>query len=106
MRRLCWVLFFTVACARSALAQSPVEYRISFPAPEHHWMQVEVRFADVPSGPPRVMMSRSSPGRYALHEFAKNVYDVQLDDGSGGALTAVRPNPSEWDVEGHGSTVR
>ena len=23
-------------------------------------------------------MSRSSPGRYALHEFAKNVYDVQV----------------------------
>ena len=26
-------------------------------------------------------MSRTSPGRYAVHEFARNVYDVQIDDG-------------------------
>ena len=46
-------------------------------------MQVEVRFADVPAGPLRVMMSRTSPGRYAIHDFARNVYDVQIDDGAG-----------------------
>ena len=59
-----------------AAAQAPVSYRVSFPTPEHRWMQVEVTFADVPAGPLEVRMSRSSPGRYALHEFAKNVFDV------------------------------
>ena len=33
-------------------------------------------------------MSRSSPGRYALHEFAKNVFDVQAFDGKGKELHA------------------
>jgi predicted metalloprotease with PDZ domain len=69
-------------------------------------MQVDVNFPDVPAGPLHVLMSRSSPGRYAIHEFAKNVYDVQIDNGGGGALRVDRPNTSEWDVTGHSGTVR
>jgi predicted metalloprotease with PDZ domain len=51
-------------------------------------------------------MSRTSPGRYAIHEFAKNVYDVRIDNGAGAALKVDRPNLSEWDVSGHSGTVR
>ena len=69
-------------------------------------MQVEVRFTEVPDGPLQVHMSRSSPGRYAVHEFAKNVYDVRIDDGNGRALKVDSPNTSEWDVAGHSGTVR
>ena len=100
------VLLLLLSSAAPLLAQSPVLYRLSFPAPEHHWMQVEVRFVDVPPGPLRVMMSRTSPGRYAIHDFARDVYDVQIDDGAGDALKAERPNASEWDVTGHAGTVR
>ena len=32
-------------------------------------------------------MSRASPGRYAVHEFAKNVYDVHASNGQGLELT-------------------
>jgi len=60
-----WLLF--LVAAQPAFAQAPVGYRVSFPTPEHRWMQVEVTFADVPAGPLHVRMSRSSPGRYALH---------------------------------------
>ena len=62
-------------CARAS-AQQPVQYKLSFPAPQHRWVQVEVRFPDVPPATLELRMSRSSPGRYALHEFAKNVFDV------------------------------
>ena len=50
-------------------------------------------------------MSRTSPGRYALHEFAKNVFDVRITDGKGKPLTAARPNLHQWDVAGHDGTV-
>ena len=43
-------------------------------------------------------MSRTSPGRYAIHDFAKSVYDVQIDDGAGAVLKVERANPNEWDV--------
>ncbi|MFP5380030.1 MAG: M61 family peptidase, partial [Vicinamibacteria bacterium] len=94
-----------LAAALPAFAQAPVEYRVSFPAPEHRWMQVEVTFREVPAGVLEVRMSRTSPGRYALHEFAKNVFDVAVADGAGKALTPSRPNLHQWDVDGHDGTV-
>jgi hypothetical protein len=81
-----------VLLAQPALAQAPVEYRLSFPEPEHRWMQVEITFADVPAGPLEVRMSRTSPGRYALHEFAKNVLDFEAADAAGAALAVTRPD--------------
>ncbi len=94
-----------LAAAAVAGAQTPVSYRVSFPEPEHRWMQVDATFADVPAGPLQVRMSRTSPGRYALHEFAKNVFDVRVTDGKGKALTPVRPSLHQWDVPGHDGTV-
>jgi predicted metalloprotease with PDZ domain len=95
----------TLACAAAATAQQPTQYRISFPAPEHHYAEVEVTF---PSAPRTLeaRMARSSPGRYAVHEYAKNVFDVHAFDGGGKELAIVRPNPYQWNVTGHDGTVR
>ncbi len=87
-------------------AQAPVAYRVSFPEPEHHRMQVEVTFPDVPPGTLEVLMSSTSPGRYAIHEFSKNVYDVQIDSAGGSPVLVGRPNPSQWNVTGHRGAVR
>jgi predicted metalloprotease with PDZ domain len=92
--------------ALPAVAQAPVTYRVSFPAPEHHYAQIEVTFPNLPAGTLEARMSRSSPGRYALHEYAKNVFELQAFDGKGTALAATRPNPYQWDVDGHDGTVR
>lgn len=99
------VLALMAVAAGAQGVGTPVAYRLSFPAPEHRWMQVEVTFANVPAGPLQVRMSRTSPGRYALHEFAKNVFDVQVRDGKGTRLTPARPNLHQWDVDGHDGTV-
>src|SRR4051794_23235750 len=93
--------------APAAAQQRSVEYEIAFPNAVHHEAQVVATFRGVPQGRPlQVRMSRSSPGRYALHEFAKNVYDVRAADASGRALDVARPNPHQWDVTPRGSTVR
>ena len=89
-----------------AFAQAPVAYRLSFPEPEHRWMQVELTLADLPAAPLELHMSRASPGRYALHEFAKNVYDVRVTDPAGGALPATHTTPHQWVVARHPSSVR
>ena len=112
-------LVFLVAAVLSAVAlqatpregqatssRAPIQYQLSFPQPEHRWMQVEVLFPEVGTAPLAVRMSRSSPGRYALHEFAKNVYDVHAFDGAGNELTITRPDAHQWDVRGHDGTVR
>jgi predicted metalloprotease with PDZ domain len=105
LRRALLTACLVLATAVAAFAQAPVEYRLSFPEPEHRWMQVEVAFREVPAGPLQVRMSRTSPGRYALHEFAKNVFDVRVRDGKGNALMPTRPNLHQWDVAGHDGTV-
>jgi predicted metalloprotease with PDZ domain len=106
-RRTVVLAFLLVCLARpEARAQTPVVYRVSFPEAAHHLMQVEVTFTSVPAGALELRMSRSSPGRYSLHEFAKNVFDVRVSDGSGRALAVERPNPHEWEVTGHSGTVR
>jgi predicted metalloprotease with PDZ domain len=80
------------------VAQTPVSYRVSFPEREHRLMQVEITFTDVPAGLLQLRMSRTSPGRYALHEFAKNVFDVRITDAAGQPVMVSRPNPHQWDV--------
>jgi predicted metalloprotease with PDZ domain len=50
-------------------------------------------------------MSRTSPGRYALHEFAKNVYGFSAMDGKGNSLEIIRPNNHEWQILDHDGTI-
>ena len=87
-------------------AQSaPVEYDLSFDNAVHHEARITVTYRDVGRGPLRLRMSRSSPGRYAIHEFAKNVYSVSAADGAGRPLTVDRTEPYGWVVGGHDGTI-
>jgi predicted metalloprotease with PDZ domain len=81
------------------LAQQGTNYQISFPNAVHHEAEVRAEFDGVSTPVLEVVMSRSSPGRYALHEFAKNIYNVRATDRSGHSLTVTRPNPYAWDVQ-------
>jgi predicted metalloprotease with PDZ domain len=100
------LLLLAAALQGAPVVQQPVEYRVSFPAPEHHYAQVDVTFRGVPAAVLEARMSRSSPGRYAVHEFAKNVFDLHAFDGRGRELKPSRPSASQWNVAGHDGTVR
>ena len=69
-------------------------------------MQVEVTLDQVPAEALELRMSRTSPGRYSVHDFAKNVYDVQVTGDHNEALTVTRPDPSGWLVRTHPSRVQ
>lgn len=92
-------------CAVRAYAQVPTQYEISFENAAHHQASVKVTFPDLPLEVLEVRMSRSSPGRYAIHEFAKNVFNVKAFDGKGNPLVITRPDPYQWNVSGHDGTV-
>ena len=83
----------------------PIVYRLSFPEPHHRWMQVEAVFNDVTQQTMQLRMSRSSPGRYSLHDFAKNVYDVHAFGEDGKEVPTTRPDPHGWNVTGFGRTL-
>ena len=65
-------------------------------------MQVEATFPSVEAATLELRMSRSSPGRYSLHDFAKNVYDVHAFARDNRELETTRPDPYGWNVTGHG----
>ena len=82
-----------------------IRYEVSFPNAVHHEAEISIHFTGLPGTPLELRMSRSSPGRYALHEFAKNVYNVRAVDGQEDPLHVVRPNPYQWDVRDHDGSV-
>jgi predicted metalloprotease with PDZ domain len=80
-------------------------YTISFGNAVHHEAEITASFPQLDSGVLSVRMGRSSPGRYALHEFAKNVYNIKATDSKGKALEIHRPDPYQWDISGHDGEV-
>ena len=80
-------------------------YEIAFPNAVHHEAEVKATFTKLPAGLFHARMARSSTGRYAVHEYAKNVYSVKAVDSKGRALVVTRPDPYGWDVAGHDGTV-
>ena len=106
MKRIALALLLVHLSAAAALAQAPVTYRISVPEPEHHWLQVEAAFPAGGRGPLVLHMSRSSPGRYAVHEFSKNIFDLKVFDGANRELPYARPTVNQWRIAQHDGSVR
>jgi len=87
------------------MAQDSVRYELRFPNAAHHEAEVRATFSGVRGRVLEVVMSRSSPGRYALHEFAKSIYNFRATEASGKKLRVDRPNPYQWNVETSGGIV-
>lgn len=80
-------------------------YEISFENAVHHEADIKATFTNLKSSPVQFRMSRTSPGRYALHEFVKNVYNVKVTDAEGNILKSTRPDPYSWSVKNHSGTI-
>ncbi len=100
MRKFIFLLFVSVA----SFAQTNT-YEISFNNAVHHEAKIKASFPNVKSHDLVVLMSRSSPGRYAIHEFAKNVYGFKATDSKGKELEVTRKDPYSWIIKGHDGTV-
>lgn len=98
--------FLILFNALITLAQKPIEYKISFPNAIHHEAEIEVIIPDVPAGALNFRMSRSSPGRYATHEFGKNVYAVKAFNGQEKSLAVKQIEGDVYQVENHDGTVK
>ena len=105
MKRTPIAALLAMFIATALNAQTHNEYEISFENAVHHEAQITATFTNLDVKPLEVRMSRTSPGRYAIHDFAKNVYAVKAYDSMGNELEVTRPNPQQWDVSGHDGTV-
>jgi predicted metalloprotease with PDZ domain len=88
-----------------AIADGETIYQVSFDNAVHHEAQISATFTGIDNQVLEVQMSRASPGRYAMHEFIKNVYNVSAVNSVGQPLEITRPNPYQWHIEGHDGEV-
>ncbi|MFD2586890.1 M61 family metallopeptidase [Croceitalea marina] len=80
-------------------------YKVSFDNAVHHEGEFILTFPKITTDTLSVRMANSSPGRYAFHSFAKNVYDFKAMDSKGKEISFHRPNPYQWDIYGHDGEV-
>jgi len=109
MKRL-WLLLSVgllfAGCQSKKNDKPTIRYDVSFPNAVHNEAEITLTLKHLLPGPLTISMSRSSPGRYALHEFAKNVYGVSAVDGKGDTLEMYRPDLHNWTIRGHDGTIK
>lgn len=93
------------ALSLSVMAQH-IRYQFSAPNAVHHEAEISITAEGLPSTPALFRMSRSSPGRYATHEFGKNVYNVMAYDEAGKPLKLEKTEGDVYKVSGHKGTVK
>lgn len=98
------LLPFLVALSLSLAAQK-IHYDFAAPNAAHHEAEVSVTVTDARPGPLTFRMSRSSPGRYATHEFGKNVYNVRAVDAQGKPLPVEKTDAEVYRVVRQGGPV-
>lgn len=94
--------FFIIALAH---AQNPITYQLDLTDIQHHELRISVTFSDLDRDTLEIRMPNASPGRYALHNFAKNVYDESATNGDGKKIALIRSTPFSWKVPLDGNEV-
>lgn len=101
-----YLLLSCIFAVSNSFAQNVVQYSISFPNAVHHEAEVTVDVSNVPAGPLTFRMSRSSPGRYATHEFGKNVYGVMAQDGKGKSIQVTQVEGDVYRLDRHDGSAK
>jgi predicted metalloprotease with PDZ domain len=99
-------LLFGLVCTLHTVSAQRLSYIVSFPNLAHHEAKVELVASDINTRTAIFRMSRSSPGRYATHEFGKNIYDVKAFDQNGKPLAINRTDGDVYEVPRHSGYIR
>ena len=106
MKNTFLTIFLTAFLSINSFTQTTNNYTISFENAVHHEAEITAEFSNLENKVLKLRMSRTSPGRYAVHEFAKNVYDVKAMDSKGNELSVTRSDPHQWNIGSHDGTVK
>jgi predicted metalloprotease with PDZ domain len=101
------ILFLVCTFVFLSVFAQQIRYNFSAPNAIHHEAEISVTASGLPSAKPVFFrMSRSSPGRYATHEFGKNIYNVKAFDEAGRILRVEKTEPDVYKVSGHKGTIK
>jgi predicted metalloprotease with PDZ domain len=105
-----YLLAVSLLISFAAVAQQDIQkaifYSISFPNAEHHEADIVITVPQAPTGKMFVRMSRSSAGRYATHEFGKNIYNIKASNVDGSSLVITQIEGDLYEIPDHAETVK
>jgi predicted metalloprotease with PDZ domain len=90
----------------SVLGQDTIAYSVSFPNAVHHEAEISIELSNVNSTNIRAIMSKTSPGRYGVHDFGKNIYNIKVFKDDGSILPVRRIEPDVWEIGSSAGDVR
>ena len=88
------------------LFSQAIFYEFAAPNAAHHEAEISITVNKLPAGPAYFTMSRSSPGRYAPHQFGKNVYNVKAYDANGKVLKVEKADADVYKIAEHSGNVK
>jgi predicted metalloprotease with PDZ domain len=100
-----FVLVVCIIATISGFAQK-ISYVLAFPNINHHEAKISLTVSGFVQKTAVFRMSRSSPGRYATHEFGKNVYDVKAFDKAGKEIGIHKTDGDVYEVPRHDGFMR
>lgn len=83
-----------------SIAQDTLTYSVYFPNAVHHEAEISIQLENVQTGVLKAVMSKSSPGRYAVHNFGKNIYNLLAYDDDNKNISIRRTEPDIWEISG------
>ncbi len=86
MKSFLYPFIFCLFLSSNLYAQITNNFEISFVNAVHHEAEISAEYRNLREEKLSVRMSRTSPGRYAIHDFSKNVYGLIAVDGQGKKL--------------------
>ena len=79
-----------------------MNYRLSFPSPQQHLIQIEMDLPASGDAPQTVWLSKWRPGRYELGPYVENIGKVRAVTSSGQALPVTKTAYNHWEVAASG----
>lgn len=98
MKYLAKVIVLIFAGMTSVVAQDTITYHISFPNAIHHEAEIGIHLQNIKTDYINAIMSKTSPGRYAVHDFGKNVYKLQAFGENKTVCPIQRIEPDVWSI--------
>ncbi len=105
MKKVILSILLSFILLQSANSQDTITYLIRFPNAVHHEADITIKLDNVKDSAVTAIMSKASPGRYAMHNFGKNIYSLFAVDDSNAKYEINRTAPDRWKVSNIHSSV-
>ena len=106
MKKVIFTGFLSLILLQSVHAQDTISYIIRFPNAVHHEADITLKLDNLKASEVTAIMSKASPGRYAVHNFAKNIYSLNAKGESEASYEIKRVAPEEWKIANINTSVR